>query len=72
MNRIRFTAALVSAGIITSAALGQSADQETLVRGNTQFALDLYAKLCAESQGNLFCAPQSISTALAMTYAGAR
>jgi serpin B len=42
------------------------------VRGNTQFALDLYHKLAAEAEGNLFYSPYSISTALAMTFAGAR
>lgn len=44
---------------------------ETVVDGNTEFALDLYQKLCA-SEGNLFFSPYSISSALAMTYAGAR
>lgn len=44
---------------------------EALVRGNSAFALDLYAALCAE-EGNLFFSPYSISLALAMTYAGAR
>ena len=43
----------------------------TLVHGNNQFAFDLYAKM-ANSPGNLFFSPHSISTALAMTYAGAR
>ncbi len=42
-----------------------------LVEGNTTFALELYAHLKQE-KGNLFCSPHSISTALAMTYAGAR
>ncbi|MBD3306097.1 serpin family protein [candidate division KSB3 bacterium] len=42
-----------------------------LVKGNTQFALDLYGVLRQET-GNLFFSPYSISTALAMTYAGAR
>ncbi len=42
-----------------------------LVQGNTQFALDLYQQL-RDQEGNLFLAPHSISTALAMTYAGAR
>jgi serpin B len=46
------------------------ADCEAVVRGNTQFALDLYARLRAK-EGNLFYSPYSISTALAMTYAGA-
>jgi len=38
---------------------------------NNEFALDLYAKLKDEPR-NLFFSPYSISTALAMTYAGAR
>ena len=42
-----------------------------LVRGNTAFALDLYAQLKAKD-GNLFFSPYSISSALAMTDAGAR
>jgi serpin B len=42
-----------------------------VVEGNTRFALDLYAKLLNEP-GNLFSSPKSISTALAMAYAGAR
>ncbi len=44
---------------------------ETVVRGNTAFALDLYQQL-RSTEGNLFFSPYSISTALAMTYAGAR
>jgi serine protease inhibitor len=42
-----------------------------VVNGNTAFALDLYARL-KHVQGNLSFSPYSISTALAMTYAGAR
>ncbi len=41
-----------------------------LVRGNSEFALALYAKL-SQGDGNRFLSPVSISTALAMTYAGA-
>lgn len=48
-----------------------SADMEAVVAGNRQFALDLYARL-KEQSGNLFFSPHSISTALAMTCAGAR
>jgi serpin B len=47
------------------------ADVRTLVQGNNAFAFDLYARL-REQEGNLFCSPYSISTALAMTCAGAR
>ena len=46
-------------------------DQAAVVLGNNGFALELYAKLCGR-EGNLFLSPFSISTALAMTYAGAR
>jgi serine protease inhibitor len=42
-----------------------------IVNSNTAFAADLYKKEIAIS-GNLFFSPYSISTALAMTYAGAR
>lgn len=44
--------------------------EEFVVEGNNKFALELYAKL-REQEGNLFFSPYSISTALAMTYAGA-
>jgi serpin B len=41
-----------------------------LADGGSQFAFDLYARLAGD--GNLFFSPYSISTALAMTAAGAR
>ncbi len=41
-----------------------------LARGNGEFAFDLYRAL-STTDGNLFFSPHSISTALAMTYAGA-
>jgi serpin B len=44
---------------------------QAAVQGNTEFALALYQELSAK-EGNLFFSPYSISTALAMTYAGAR
>ncbi len=46
-------------------------DARTVARGNNVFALDLYARL-RQKEGNLFFSPYSISTALAMTYGGAR
>jgi serpin B len=46
-------------------------DTNAVVQGNNDFALELYAQL-RDQQGNLFLSPYSISTALAMTYAGAR
>ena len=49
----------------------QSGQTQSLVGGNTAFALDLYGQL-KTSKGNLFFSPYSISTALAMTCAGGR
>jgi serpin B len=45
-------------------------DMERLADGNTHFAFDLYGQLQSQP-GNLFYSPYSISSALAMTYAGA-
>src|SRR5277367_1638596 len=51
---------------------GASMEQpESLVAGQTGFALNLYRQL-KENSGNLFFSPLSVSTCLAMAYAGAR
>jgi serpin B len=52
-------------------AIGQEAKMGSVVEGGNRFALDLYGKLKGQP-GNLFFSPRSISTALAMTYGGAR
>ena|SRR5437867_1122680 len=44
---------------------------KTTVESNTAFAVDLYQRL-KDQPGNLFFSPYSLSTALAMAYAGAR
>lgn len=49
---------------------GTTMDVSGIVEGGNQFAFDLYQQLRSED-GNLFFSPSSISTALAMTYAGA-
>ena len=46
-------------------------DQTAAVEGDNAFAVALYGQLRNRS-GNLFFSPESISTALAMAYAGAR
>ena len=51
--------------------LATRADLRELVRGNNDFAFDLYRAL-SDEEGNLFYSPFSISQALAMTFAGAR
>jgi len=47
-------------------------DVAAQVAGNTELALDLYRYLAPRSDDNLFFSPHSISTALAMTWAGSR
>ncbi len=42
-----------------------------LVQDNSEFTVDFYQKLCV-SEGNMFFSPFSVSTALGMTYGGAR
>jgi len=46
-------------------------NEQIQVQNNTTFALDLFQQL-RKAEGNLFFSPYSISTVLAMTYAGAR
>ncbi|MGB9707194.1 MAG: serpin family protein [Microgenomates group bacterium] len=48
------------------------ADINNVVDANNQFALDYYSKLKEKDSDNIFFSPFSISTALAMTYEGAR
>ena len=43
-----------------------------IARAGNAFAFELYARLRGKEKGNLFCSPQSIATALAMTSLGAR
>jgi len=69
------TMLLVGAGTAispTSAAerVRASEQVQSIARSNNEFAFDLYGQL-QSSSGNLFFSPTSISTALAMTYAGA-
>src|SRR5262245_37276493 len=45
---------------------------KALAAGNNQFAIELYKKLAEKDDGNIVVSPYSISSALAMTYAGAR
>src|SRR5512137_67394 len=49
----------------------EDANMKPIVAGNTTFAYNVYANL-RNTEGNLFFSPYSISTALAMTFAGAR
>ena len=49
----------------------QTKELATVVEVNSQFALDLYQRL-GQKPGNKFFSPYSISTALGMTYVGAK
>ncbi len=49
----------------------ENTNQKYVVKGNNEFAFDLYAKLRG-TEGNLFFSPYSISTALVLAYCGAR
>ena len=52
--------------------LAADTDLARLVQGNNQFACDLSTSLLAQKPGNKFFSPWSISSSLAMTYAGAK
>lgn len=49
----------------------EEADMADVAKGNNEFAFDLYRGL-KKKDGNLFFSPYSITSALAMTWAGAR
>src|SRR5262245_46939518 len=68
---MRYFMASIVIATMSAASLAQERPTSDVVHGNNQFAVDLYARL-REQPGNLFLSPASISTALAMTYAGAR
>jgi len=64
-------AVAVFVAVVLPARAAAGADMKSLVEGNTAFALQLYGKLQSQD-GNLAFSPYSISSALAMTCAGAR
>jgi serpin B len=78
--KIRFTSLvivliLVLIFALSSVSIGSNvtdqADLTAVVKGNNVFAFDLYSVI-AKEKGNLFLSPYSVSSVLAMTYAGAR
>ncbi len=76
MGLIEILRKLIHAGLMLAFLFGASraagsSETQSAVDGNTAFGLGLYGRL-KTSPGNLFFSPYSISTCLAMTYAGAR
>lgn len=47
-------------------------EMSQLAAGNAEFAMRLYNETAAKAEGNVFFSPLSVTTALAMTYAGAK
>jgi len=73
MKSIIFLTALIVTVSAVPAKTIIKISEESVVQGNNRFALKLYQKLRAENEDeNMFFSPYSISTALAMTYAGAK
>lgn len=71
---MKHTTAFIAAIILLAALPARelrAGDVQELREGNTRFCIDLYQAL-RSGEGNLFFSPYSISTALGMTYAGAR
>jgi serpin B len=72
---LRINAAVFLMGFLFSwispASWASSSGLERMIESNNTFSVDLYLQL-KETEGNLFFSPYSVSTALAMTYAGAR
>jgi serpin B len=62
---------LVGLAVAADPATEEKPDTAALVKGDNEFAFDLYTRL-RTGEGNLFFSPFSISTALGMTSAGAR
>ncbi len=62
---------LLAIGLVFLSSMAFAQDNNSVVNANNQFAFDLYSKYKSED-GNIFFSPYSISSAIAMTYEGAR
>ncbi len=61
------------AGVAAGIPQKDNPNLRAVVYGNSEFAIEMYKKVgAAGEKGNIFFSPLSISTALSMTYAGAR
>lgn len=66
-----FFALIIASPALPAQQTAATSSQEQAAKDSNAFATDLYAQLRGQS-GNLFFSPESISTAFAMAYAGAR
>jgi serpin B len=71
MLSLSLTLSLLAAVAPVAMAGEEACNAETVARRDRDFGIDLYARLL-EQEGNLSISPHSISSALAMTMAGAR
>ena len=62
---------LLAIGLAFLASITFAQDNNSVVNANNRFAFDLYSRYKSKD-GNIFYSPYSISSALAMTYEGAR
>ncbi|MDR3565609.1 MAG: serpin family protein, partial [Negativicutes bacterium] len=71
-----FLAQLIIGGfshVTAAATVKDNQNLQAVVTGNSEFAMELYKKISNSGpNNNIFFSPFSISTALSMTYAGAR
>jgi serpin B len=77
MNHLKLAAVVVlvfarPAWSVEPVAMQITDDVKAVAKGDNEFATDLYARLRSDQPTNLFFSPYSISTALAMTSAGAK
>jgi len=73
---IKISVLSVISGLFSSGVVAGN-ESAIITNGNNEFALNLYSQIknlseVKNSEGNMFFSPYSISTALAMTYTGAR
>ena len=70
-RRLLVGLALLIGGFSFLCPIVSAQDTNSVVNANNQFAFELYAKY-KSNDGNIFFSPYSISSAIAMTYEGAR
>ena len=70
-HSLNWTCVGVSVSMALQCLATEAPELAPLVKGNTAFAMQLYSQV-RSNQGNVVVSPYSLSSALAMTYAGAR